>query len=82
MDKELKKLQENIESLTSDIYFYDMQNLFITNLQKTSPEVEEAMDGDTFDSILESNRIMKEKLNQKLAALKIELNNLTNQKAS
>ena len=82
MDKELKKLQENIESLTSDIYFYDMQNLFITNLQKTSHEVEEAMDGDTFDSILESNRIMKEKLNQKLAALKIELNNLTNQKAS
>ena len=82
MDKELKKLQENIESLTSDIYFYDMQNLFITNLQKTSPEVEKAMEGDTFESILESNRKMKEKLNQKLAALKVELNNLTNQKAS
>ena len=82
MDKDLKNLQEKIDSLNSDIYFYEMQNLFITNLQKTSPEVETAMDGDTFESILQSNKLMKEKLKQKLTILQIELSNLTKQKAS
>lgn len=82
MDKVIKNLQDKIENLESDMYFYDMQNLFITNLQQTSPEVESAMDGDTFESIIQNNNSMKEKLKQKMAALKIELNNLTNQKAS
>ena len=62
-----------IESLQSDAYFYDMQILFITNLQKTSPEVEQAMDGETFDSIIETDKKLKEKILQQIAILNVKL---------
>lgn len=71
-----------IESLQSDAYFYDMQILFITNLQKTSPEVEQAMDGETFDSIIETDKKLKEKILQQIAILNVKLKSLTNEKAS
>lgn len=78
----VKNLTDQIESLSSDAHFYDMQILFITNLQKTSPEVEREMDGETFDSIIEEDKKMKEKVLQQIASLNVQLKSLTNEKAS
>ncbi len=78
----VQNLTDQIESLSSDAYFYDMQILFITNLQKTSPEVEKEMDGETFESIIEEDKKMKEKVLQQIASLNVQLKSLTNEKAS
>lgn len=78
----IEDITNQIESLQSDAYFYDMQILFITNLQKTSPEVEQAMDGETFDSIIETDKKLKEKILQQIAILNVKLKSLTNEKAS
>ncbi len=78
----VQNLTEQIESLSSDAHFYDMQILFITNLQKTSPEVEKEMDGETFKSIIETDKKMKEKVLQQIASLNVQLKSLTNEKAS
>ena len=82
MNNLIKNVQDKIESLSGDVYFYEMQIKFITYLKETSPEVESEMDGETFDSILKEDAIMKEKILQQIAALNVELKNLTNQKAS
>lgn len=75
-------ITNQIDSLQSDAYFYDMQILFITNLQKTSPEVEQAMDGETFESIIETDKKLKDKILQQIAILNVKLKSLTNEKAS
>ena len=76
------KLQEQIESLNGDAYFYEMQIKFITYLKETSPEVEAEMGGETFDDIINADKVLKEKILQKIAALNIELKSLTSEKAS
>ncbi len=78
----VKKLQERIDSLTGDAYFYEMQIKFITYLKNSSPEVEIEMDGETFDEIISNDKLMREKILQQIVALNVELKNLTNQKAS
>lgn len=78
----VQNLTDQIDSLSSDAHFYDMQILFITNLQKTSPEVEKEMDGETFDSIIQEDKKLKEKVLQQIATLNIQLKSLTNEKAS
>ena len=78
----IQNLTDQIDSLSSDAHFYDMQILFITNLQKTSPEVEKEMDGETFDSIIQEDKKLKEKVLQQIATLNIQLKSLTNEKAS
>ena len=82
MKDSLQSLQEEIENLKSDVYFYEMQIKFIKYLKETSPEVEIEMNGETFDNIVKKDKIMKEKILHKIAVLNVELNNLTNQKAS
>ena len=77
MNKMIETLTKQIESLNGDAHFYDMQILFITNLQKTSPEVEQEMDGTTFESIIEEDKMMKEKILQQIALLNIQLETLT-----
>ena len=76
------KLQEQIESLNGDAYFYEMQIKFITYLKETSPEVEIEMGGETFDEIIKKDKFLKEKIMQQITALNVELKTLTNQKAS
>lgn len=78
----VKNLNEKIESLKSDAYFYEMQIKFITYLKETSPEVEQAMDGSTFDEIINEDKFRKERILQQIASLNIELKSLTNEKAS
>ena len=78
----VKNLNEKIESLKSDAYFYEMQIKFITYLKETSPEVEQAMDGSTFDEIINEDKFRKERILQQIASLNIELKRLTNEKAS
>ena len=78
----VEKLNEQIESLKSDAYFYEMQIKFITYLKETSPEVEQAMDDSSFDEIINEDKLKKERIFQKIAALNVELKNLTNEKAS
>lgn len=78
----VQNLTEEIENLKSDAHFYDMQILFITGLQKTSPEVEQEMDGATFESIIEEDKLMKEKILQQITILNVKLKSLTNEKAS
>ena len=77
MNKMIETLTKQIETLNDDAHFYDMQILFITNLQKTSPEVEQEMDGTTFDLIIEEDKMMKEKILQQIALLNIQLETLT-----
>lgn len=78
----VKNLNEQIESLKSDAYFYEMQIKFITYLKETSPEVEQAMEGSSFDEIISEDKFRKEKILQQIAVLSVELKNLTNEKAS
>lgn len=82
MKNMIENLKEQIESLESDVHFYDMQILFISGLQKTSPEVESEMDGATFDSIIEEDKRIKEKILNQIAVLNVQLKSLTNEKAS
>ena len=77
----VKNLNEQIDSLESDVYFYDMQIKFISYLKDTSPEVEIEMDGTSFDEIICEDKLMKEKILQQIASLNVELKNITNQKA-
>lgn len=78
----IKTLQEQIESLRGDAYFYEMQLKFITYLKETSPEVEVEMGGDTFDELIKNDKIMKEKILQQISVLNVQLKDLTNQRAS
>ena len=78
----MNNLQEQIESLRGDAYFYEMQIKFVSYLKETSPEVEIEMDGETFDELIRNDKIMREKILQQISALNIQLKNLTNQKAS
>ena len=78
----VKNLTEQIDSLTGDAYFYDMQIKFITYLKETSPEVEKEMDGTSFEEIINDDKEMKEKILQKIAILNVQLKNLTDEKAS
>lgn len=78
----VKSLNEQIESLKSDAYFYEMQIKFITYLKETSPDVEKEMDGTSFEEIIYEDKIMKEKILQQIAVLNVELKNLTDEKAS
>jgi len=82
MKDTIEILQEQIESLKGDAYFYEMQIKFITYLKETSPEVESEMGCETFDDVIQEDKIMKEKILQKITALNVQLKNLTNEKAS
>ncbi len=77
----VKNLNAQIESLESDAYFYEMQIKFITYLQETSPEVEQEMEGSSFEEIIAEDKFLKEKILQKIAALNVQIKNLTNEKA-
>ena len=81
MKNTIEKITEKIDYLTSDAYFYDMQIKFITYLQKTSPEVEQEMDGATFESIIEEDKKQKEMILQQISILNVQLKSLTNEKA-
>lgn len=81
MKDTIEKITEKIDYLTSDAYFYDMQIKFITYLQKTSPEVEQEMDGATFESIIEEDKKQKEMILQQISILNVQLKSLTNEKA-
>ena len=81
MKDTIEKITEKIDYLTSDAYFYDMQIKFITYLQKTSPEVEQEMDGATFEAIIEEDKKQKEMILQQISILNVQLKSLTNEKA-